>query len=156
MRSKVVPVTLLLVLCALLIGCANYDPAEMHYGQDQCDYCRMGIADAGYGSQLIARTGKAYKFDSIECLAAFELTQMTDPEEIGARWVANVKKPGTFLSVEKATIVHSELLRSPMGLGLAAVASPEIATEFGAAISGRVISWPAVREHVQQAWNLKP
>lgn len=156
MRAKAIVVTVLLVSCALLVGCSSFEPVEIHYGEDQCDYCRMAIADAAFGSQLITSTGKAHKFDSIECLAAFESTKAVDPSEIGARWVTDVKQPGSFLSVEKAIIVQSDGLRSPMGLGLAAVVSPELARTFSTEVSGQTMAWPEVKDYVRKSWNLNP
>ena len=156
MRAKAIIVTVLLVSCALLVGCSSFEPVEIHYGEDQCDYCRMAVADPAFGSQLITVTGKVFKFDSIECLAAFEATKVTDISDVRARWVADVKQPGKFLSVEQATIVQSDLLRSPMGLGLAAVASPELAQAFSIDVSGQTLAWPEVKEYVRESWNLNP
>src|SRR5690606_41785263 len=42
-------------------------------GEDLCVFCEMLISDPRYPAQLVTKTGKAYKFDSIECMIAFVL-----------------------------------------------------------------------------------
>jgi len=152
--TKFVPVTTLLVLLTLLGGCAGDQPAEMHYGEDQCAYCRMNVADAAFGTQLVSGKGKVFRFDSIECLAAYELTNQ-DAKQGSRRWLADVNRPGTFLSVDEAIIVHGRELRSPMGLGLAATASTEAGQRLAAETSGDILSWDEVLVYVADAWDVK-
>jgi copper chaperone NosL len=141
------------VLLILLGGCADDGPAEMRYGEDQCAYCRMNVADAAFGTQLVTGKGKVFRFDSIECLAAFEMTNPDDQNET-RRWLADLNRPGTFLSLDEAFIVHGRELRSPMGLGLAATASTEAGRRLAAKTKGDILSWNEVLTYVAEAWDV--
>lgn len=154
MRSRSLITIPLLIVSLLFATCANHGPAEMHYGEDRCDYCKMHIADAAFGSQLITGKGKAFKFDSIECLAAYEWDHADDLKN-ATRWLGNINSPGAFLSGADAVVVHGRDLRSPMGLGLAATASEEEARRLAAETNGEVISWTHVHMYVAEAWDLE-
>ncbi|HOD65568.1 MAG TPA: nitrous oxide reductase accessory protein NosL [candidate division Zixibacteria bacterium] len=153
MRVRLIPAAAVAAAVALA-GCGGKGPAAMHYGEDRCDYCRMNIADPAFGTQLISGKGKVFRFDSIECLAAYELAHQADIDA-SARWLADVNDPGTFLAGAKAVVVAGERLRSPMGLGLAATASEEAGQRLAAESGGRTVTWEEVRAYVADAWDIK-
>ena len=67
----------------LLVAC-NAGPVPIAYGTDQCATCHMGITDPRFGSEAVSTTGKVWKFDSAEDLAADELLRGRDhPGERG-------------------------------------------------------------------------
>ncbi len=142
------------VIAMLFIACGSHGPAEIHYGQDQCDYCKMTIADKSFGSELATAKGKVYKFDSIECLAAYQVTSKLGAEDIHSMWVTDFSQPGSFLNIDQATIIASERQKSPMGVGLVAVNSPEHATRLIEVVGGKIIPWEQVRALVAADWHL--
>lgn len=148
------PQIIALFLCLILFGgCTDNGPAEMHYGEDQCAYCRMNVADPAFGTQLISGTGKVYRFDSIECLAAFELTNEAESAG-GTRWLADINNPGSFLSSSQAIVVRGIELRSPMGLSLAATASQDSGRQLAIDTKGEILSWQDVRAYVAEEWEI--
>ena len=68
-KTKQYPFLLLLVIT--LSACSNQKPRAINIGEDNCAYCKMGITDNRFSSELITSKGKVYKFDAVECLAAF-------------------------------------------------------------------------------------
>ena len=144
----------ILVMSFALVGCGAHGPAEIHYGQDQCEYCKMTIADKSFGSELVTVKGKVYKFDSIECLAAYQSANSLSSGQIRSLWVTDFSQPGSFLNVESASIIASERQKSPMGVGLLAANSPEQAGRLIEAVGGKIISWEQVRALVAADWNL--
>ncbi len=142
------------LLAVIVTGCGGNGPGTMHYGDDRCDYCKMLVADPAFGSQLVSSTGKVFKFDSIECLTAYELVHENEVGEV-TRWLADINNPGSFLRGDQAIVVRGERLRSPMGLGLAAVASDQKARDLSAETNGASISWSEVREYVSDAWDVR-
>lgn len=139
---------------AVLSSCASNRPAEIHYGQDHCDYCNMGIADKSFASQLITSKGKAFKFDSIECLAGFFITAETTTTQNATLWITNMNAPGSFVRLDSATLVMNELHKSPMGIGLLGFASDLDAKSYMADNGGQVLNWTDACELVKTKWDL--
>lgn len=83
------------------------------FGVDTCAECRMAIADRRFGAVLVTSTGKAFEFDSVDCLLK-HLEGNTGLEARGA-WVVDASKPGTLIPAAKATFVRQGALRPPMG-----------------------------------------
>jgi copper chaperone NosL len=138
----------------LLFGCSKNEPVPIHYGQDQCDYCRMNIVDNAFGSELVTGKGKVFKFDSIECLAAYSKTSTEDHDQTSSLWITDYLNPETFLNVKNAIIVLNEQHNSPMGVGLVGFSSVSQASEFVEATGGRIVSWPETCDIVTLKWKL--
>ncbi len=153
MSNKVL-YTIALIALALL-GCTGFTPEQIHYGSDQCDYCKMTIADKGFGSELITQKGKVLKYDSIECLAAADMVMASQSLEVHSRWVTDFGDPNQFLDANKAWIIAAERQRSPMGVGLVAVNSEQAAEKLIDEVGGRIVAWTEVKEIVAHAWRLE-
>jgi copper chaperone NosL len=128
-------------LTLLLLACTT-GPVPIAYDQDGCDYCRMQISDPRYGGELITRTGKVHKFDSIECLASFYAT-LSDSTAVRSLWVSNYLEPGTLIPAREAIFIHHEGPGSPMGRGLLALRGDANAAGV-AAPAGDTLGWSAV------------
>lgn len=67
------PVTAIF-LCAIAVNglsaCSSV-PEQIRVGADNCAYCKMTIADARFGAELVTPQGRAYKFDDIRCLTDY-------------------------------------------------------------------------------------
>ena len=139
----------------IISGCNGFTPKEIQYGIDQCDYCKMTIADQSFGSELITQKGKVLKYDAIECLAAADIGFAGKSQEVHSRWVTDFRRPGKFLDANTAWIVASERQKSPMGVGLLAADSEQAAQQLIDESGGRIVSLSEVREIVKAAWKLE-
>jgi copper chaperone NosL len=140
---------LLATLAFALLGAAcSSGPVPIAYDQDACDYCRMQISDPRYGGELITRTGKVHKFDSIECLASFYAT-LQDSATVRSLWVSDYRKPGTLIPAREALYIHHEGPGSPMGRGLLALQS-DANTAGVLAPAGDTLGWSVVVELVSR------
>ncbi len=137
-----------------LSACSDHGPAEIHYGQDLCDYCKMTIADKNFASELVTSKGKDYKFDSIECLAAYTQVRIEESAEVSSLWVTDFKNAGSFVEVDKAVFIVSDSQNSPMGVGLLAFSSGTHAEDFVSEIGGRTLNWSETCELVIRVWKL--
>ena len=151
-RQIIKPVYVLSLI--VLASCASRGPAEIHYGQDQCDYCKMTVADEKFGSELVTSKGKIYKFDSIECLAAYTHVNSNENASVNSMWVTDFNSAGTFIRVDSATIIFSEQQNSPMGVGLMAISSSSQTVDFINEKGGRILNWFETCELVAKAWKL--
>lgn len=124
----------------LLLAACSQQPAEIHYGSDECSHCRMMITDARFASQLVTETGKVIKFDSIECLAGYTGDHKTELESAKA-WVSDFNNPGRWLAVSKAQIIRSKVINSPMGASLLALEPGRETTQHLSEYPGRRMRW---------------
>lgn len=132
----------------LWIGC-NQQPEAIRYGQDACAFCRMVIADEKFGSELITQKGKIYKFDSIECLAAYRHSDQISGSDIHSMWITNFKTPGQWLPAEQTQFLQSPNVPSPMGMSLSGYASSDEAKSMQSQFGGEVLNWEQVVTRVE-------
>ena len=142
--------SLMMLALITFMSCAP-QPQPIHLNSDNCAHCRMMISDGEFASQLLNTQGRAFKFDSVECLAAFDLTN-ENPESVHSRWVPNFKNPSEWLEAESAVYLHSETLRSPMGLYISAYASSDEASEMMQEYGGSVVGYDYVLDLVAKEW----
>ncbi|MBX3145097.1 MAG: nitrous oxide reductase accessory protein NosL, partial [Trueperaceae bacterium] len=125
-----------LVAALLLAGCSAPKPVPIVIGEDLCAFCEMLITDPGYAAQLVTKTGKAYKFDSIECLLAFVHEGTVTTDQIHSMWVTDFNEPDKLLKVEEARYLRSGMLRSPMGLNVTAFRTQKELEDVRAEVGG--------------------
>lgn len=140
-----------LLLMVFLLACSS-EPAPIHFGEDGCSYCRMTISDHRYGGELMTNKGKVYKYDSIECLAAYILENKPGSDDIQNIWTIDFNNPKAFIDAGQAWYIHSELLKSPMGLNLSAFKDKTLAESVENVYPGELVRWDEVKKIVQKKW----
>jgi copper chaperone NosL len=135
------------VTLACLPSC-SVEPQPIAYGQAGCEHCKMTITDARYGAEIVTNTGKAFFFDSIECMAAYLQQQEGLQEKAQLLLVTDFQNPHSLIAADKATYLQSENLPSPMGLYLTALADAGAARELHSTHAGRLLSWSEVLQAV--------
>src|SRR5690606_3788639 len=85
------------IFIAFLFVSCEVKEQPIAYGQANCAHCQMTVSDKRYGAELVSKTGKAYFFDSAECLIAY--LDANPPMEKSAEMlrVTNFTKPETLL-----------------------------------------------------------
>lgn len=141
---------LFIILLIQFAGCGS-DPEPIQYGKDNCTYCMMLISDSKYGAELITQKGKIFKYDSIECLAAY--SHKINPDEINSMWVVNFSRPNDLIKVDDSHFLLSEKLRSPMGLYLSAYKEENNLLEIKKQYGGKQIKWNELVKYVNDEWN---
>lgn len=138
-----------IIIMSMMVACKP-TPDVIHIGQDECSYCRMIISEKPFATQIVTSKGKSYKFDSIECMAAYEVKNKPD---IHSHWVNHVTQPDKTTELSNSIIVYSENVRSPMGLSLVAI--PETAFEdFIKEVDGKILSWTETKAFVSKEWSV--
>jgi len=151
MKGKNILITTLFTALLIVLAGCEPKPQPIQFGSDQGDYCRMMITEPQFASQILNQQGRSFKFDSIECMAAYAITA-DNSENFHSHWVPNFTNPDEWLRAEEAYYLHSETLRSPMGLYLSAHADRETAEEFRQEYRGEIVSWNEVKEIVRAEW----
>ena len=102
------------VLIFGLMSC-NSGPQPIKLGQDACSFCKMSIADNHFGAEIVTKKGKLYKFDDMHCIAGFIKSNEVPGADIKEIWVVNFAEPHNFIPAQKAFLLRSAELHSPMG-----------------------------------------
>ena len=136
----------------LLLSSCSKEPVPIHFNEDECAYCRMIISDKRYGGELMTNKGKAYKFDSIECLSAYVQEQKPGSKDIYRLLIIDFYMPEVLIDVEQAWFLHSDLLKSPMGLNLSAFNNKDMAQTVKDVYPGELVRWQKVNEIVKSKW----
>ncbi len=82
----------------------------------------MNIVDMRFKAELITQKGKIHHFDSIECMMGWWANHR---EKTASRWVSDFYSPETWIPLEKAFLLKSKTLPSPMRAFLSAYASEQ-------------------------------
>lgn len=128
----------LVVLLGVIVGC-KVEPEAIAFGQDQCDYCRMGIVDQQHAAQFVTPKGKQFKFDAIECMVR-SLEDRPDGKAIESLWVADFGQ-SQMVAAHEATFLISEGIRSPMGAFLSGFGTSDQASAAQAEHGGELYTW---------------
>lgn len=138
-------------LLFMATACAD-GPRTVHIGSDNCDHCHMTISQEAFAAQLITDRGRAYLFDSVECMAEFlSQGETVTRDQVRSLWVTDFAAPGSWVRAEDATYLRSEQLRSPMGMGLSAYATDEGSRESRSEFGGEMMDWEQVLRLVAES-----
>ena len=144
-------ILLIFIITILFVSCSK-EPVPIRFNEDECAYCQMIISDQRYGTELITTKGKIYKYDSIECLAAYLIEEKKGTDDLQSIWTIDFKFPEKFVDATKAWYLHSELLKSPMGLNLCSFKDKNSAENIKNVFPGELIRWQDVKEIVKKNW----
>lgn len=130
----------------ILIACKPKE-SPIQYGQDECHYCKMMIMENQYGTELVTKKSKVYKFDSVECLIDFVQKGNVKEEEAAFILITSYDKPGELKEARSAYYLHSKQLPSPMGMYLTAFDTEEGAKKAQSELGGDIYNWETLNRH---------
>jgi copper chaperone NosL len=136
--------TLLLIAIAVLslFSSCSRTPEPIIYGKDACAHCGMTIMDKRFVSEIITSKGKIFKFDAIECMAAF----LKEKPEIAANeksifLVNDFNHPGKFVDAKNVFYLNDNSFKTPMGGNLAAFLSKGLADAYEKSKPAKIYTW---------------
>ena len=141
---KIQIITTILVLM-LLVSC-KVSPEHINYGYDVCHYCSMTIVDKQHAAEYVTKKGRAFKFDSIECM--INGLKEIDRTEISLYLVNDYGVPGELIDASKATYLVSKNIPSPMGAFLSGFGNHENAKLVQEEQSGQLFGWEELHEQL--------
>jgi copper chaperone NosL len=148
--------TVLLLFAVPMLAACEPTPQAIDFGREECAHCKMTISDKRFAAELLTTKGKAYKFDAIECMAAFVNDGKVAATDIHSLWVMNYDTPGEFLSAKKSFFLQGEQFQSPMSLNLAAFENKAALTKAQQRFGGKELYWDGVRLLVAKEWSEQP
>ncbi|MFP5470256.1 MAG: nitrous oxide reductase accessory protein NosL [Bacteroidia bacterium] len=135
------------LLFILLSFSCSVEPKPISYGSDQCALCKMTISDSRYGSELLTKKGKAYKFDSIECLIHY-LNGEVEEQHVHSVLITDYSSPEKLIDAKNAHYIISENMPSPMGANLTGFADEKIVKEYQEKNTGDVLTWEEASKRI--------
>ena len=93
MRSSLLIAGLVMYLTA----CNSFNPEPIKLNVDNCEHCKMTVADLRFAAELITEKGRVYKFDDIDCLISYKNEKSLNN---AAYFIADYDNPQTFLKAE--------------------------------------------------------
>jgi copper chaperone NosL len=129
-----------ILLYFVAISC-SVEPAEINYGKDACEFCKMNIVDEQHASEIVTQKGKAYKFDAIECMMNYLNRNNLASDDMAYLLIANYDQPGELIDAKQAYYVHSEAIPSPMGAFLSGFDRIDNANLIIEMKGGEVLDW---------------
>lgn len=137
---KTITVLIFVSALALLMSACSQEPHEVHYGSDECAYCKMMITDNRFAAQAVTETGKSIKFDAIECMADYAGENKSELQS-AELWVSDFNNPGEWININNAFLISSEVINSPMGKSLLALDTEKDLKEHFAEYPGERVEW---------------
>lgn len=126
------------IVFLIFIGACTPKTEPIHYGEDQCAFCKMAIVEDQYAAEIVTSKGKVYKYDDISCMIRHRRTM--EKKDFSFQVVNDFESPKEFLDVEKAFFIQSDQYASPMGGNTAAFRT----LEQGAGITA--YTWAELQE----------
>lgn len=127
----------------LFVSCNTTEPEPVKLNVDNCEHCKMTIADLKFAAELITDKGRIYKFDDLSCLLSYKKDQsLVNTKE----FVADYNNPKDFVNAEEAFFVSGEKVQSPMNGNVAGFAKKEDAEKFASEKGATVTGWGQVNQ----------
>lgn len=120
----------LLVLLIFAISCSDKPetgPAEVYYGGDICERCKMIISEKDYAAQYQLSNGKAVKFDDLGCMIHY-MNEEHDAN-ISSVYVMDYYSK-KWIDGHDAYYIWSQDTQTPMGYGILAFKQSSNASEL--------------------------
>jgi copper chaperone NosL len=135
-------VSVLIAASLMLPGCST-GPEPIQYGQDNCAFCKMAIADKRFGAEVCTRKGKVYKFDDFHCLLSAIHSGTPNKKDISAVYFVDFAG-GPWIPATNSFLLHSDSLRTPMNGNIAAFASEDRRNRYQQQLNGQPTTWKEV------------
>ena len=131
-----------ILLMFALFSCAGDKAVPIKLNSDNCDFCKMGIADGKCGAEIITRKGRVYKLDDISCMVHY--CKENHDMEIKAHYIHDYNQENMLIPAESAYFISGTSVKTPMHGQVIGFSNPTEAKEFEARLNAKPIKWEQV------------
>ncbi len=124
---------------ATVSSCSS-GPEPIKIGVDNCANCKMTISDARFGSELVSRTGRIFKFDDILCMSDY-MKMHPEIKDRSTIYFTDFCTPHALIQAGNSILLSSNELRSPMQGHLVAFSSIDSLNRVMGVYGGEKTSW---------------
>ena len=141
-RKKNIQPALLLIFSISIFSCSDKQVIPLKLNVDNCDFCKMSIADGKYGAEVITQKGRVYKFDDISCMVNY--CKENTNTKMGAFYVNDFEKNNILIPAETAFFLFGGAIKSPMSGGIIGFSSEKGVKEYETKLNAKPITWEAI------------
>lgn len=134
-----------LIIAIIGLSSCNAAPVPIKVGSDNCDFCKMGIADARFGAEVLNKKGKAWKFDDVHCLISFLKEGTLKGGDVKDVYFVRFDDGHELLPSGKALLLQGEGIHSPMGGNVAAFADKNGLSTAMQQLGGKEVKWEELK-----------
>ncbi len=147
MKTK--PLSFFIVSVLFLLPSCSPKPEPFKFGTDSCHVCKMGIIDSRFGSEIVTKKAKVFKFDDIGCMVRWMKSGELDLSAFQHVLVMNYEKENDLLDVNSCVFVVGEDIRSPMNFNTAGFSNKQAASEFAAKPGRKIVDWKKLYDTIE-------
>ncbi|POS03109.1 copper chaperone NosL [Flavobacterium croceum DSM 17960] len=132
---------LILLITFFVISCNSNRPKPIKLNSENCEFCKMTIANGKFGAELITQKGRYYKFDDVACML-----QYTKSNQVLVKmfFVNDYLKENELVTAEKCFFLKGGTINSPMRGNIAAFSSDKEQKEFQTKLNAEPMTWQQV------------
>lgn len=127
------------ILTITLLSCSNSGVPTIKLNTDNCDFCKMTIADGRFGAALTTQKGRIYKFDDLGCMLQYK--RANGKLEFKDFFVADFTQSNMLIPAEKAFFIKGESIASPMRGNIAAFKDAPAASPYQQKMDATPVEW---------------
>lgn len=142
-RKQNIQPALLLLLMLSVFACSENKVVPIIINTDNCDNCKMSIADGKYGAEVITQKGRVYKFDDFMCMVQY--CDENSETKMESYYVHDYTKNNVLIPVETAFFLTDGAIKTPMNGGVVAFSSENEANEFQTKLGATTITWDEIK-----------
>ncbi len=101
----------------------------------------MTISDNKFGSEIVTKKGKVYKFDDTQCMISFLQNNIVEKKEIGQLYLVDFSGSHELLKVSDAYVLKSDLFVTPMKGYYAAFSNSKEMQQIQMQYKAKKVSW---------------
>ncbi|MDQ3109702.1 MAG: nitrous oxide reductase accessory protein NosL [Bacteroidota bacterium] len=140
-RSSVRPALVAFVIvAATMIGCAT-GPEPIRYGKEACDHCKMTLIDKKAGGEIVTAKGKIFRFDDTRCIIDYLASGAIKKDNEPKVYLVDYSGDGSFIPSDKAFLLKSDALHTPMGGNIAAFRDEASRQKVMEQVQGIPLTW---------------
>ncbi len=127
------------VLLILLMSCSDKPesgPANIYYGEDICERCKMIVSEKDFASQYQLSSGQSVKFDDLGCMIHY--ADEEDNLNISSVYVMDYSSK-EWIDGQDAYYIWSQNITTPMGHGILALKDSKKAKELAEKENGKYL-----------------
>lgn len=138
-------VVAILFLATALSSCKSTGPEPIKLNTDNCDFCKMSIADKKFACELLTPKGRVYKFDDVGCMINYK-KENSDKVANAIFYVCDYLNNNELTDSQKIIFVQGENIQSPMGGNVASFTNKDSASKYEAKYEAKIVSWNTLSE----------
>lgn len=141
-RKKITSVSIsisVIIITVMLSSCGQIKSEPIILNKDNCEACKMTIADPRFACEIVTKKGRVYKFDDIACLKNH--LKEEDKNKLAETLIADFANDHQLKNIQDCYYVEFKSINSPMQGNIIAFANKDSADSYAALHNTKAIDW---------------